>query len=188
MENPSVSRAARERVSLRFADLLQREYLSNQLIIRVSFVMRRREAWFMRCSNCGICCERTEMELSSDDVKRLEKAGFRRDQFSVLDDGIRLRNVGGWCYFYVLAERKCRVYRNRPLGCRLYPLVFSDDEGVVVVDELCPMGQSVSELELRTKGSVLRRLLRKIDDERGCAAPKPVQIGTDGNRADQKRV
>ena len=51
----------------------------------------------MRCSNCGICCEETEMELSSDDIRRLEKAGYRREQFSVLDDGIRLRNVGGWC-------------------------------------------------------------------------------------------
>lgn len=122
----------------------------------------------MRCSNCGICCEGTEMELSSDDIRRLEKAGYRRDQFSVLDDGIRLRNVDGWCYFYVLAERRCRVYRNRPLGCRLYPVVFSGDEGVVV-DELCPMGHAVSGRELRSKGSLLRTLLRKIDDERGCA-------------------
>ncbi|MFQ6080555.1 MAG: YkgJ family cysteine cluster protein [Candidatus Bathyarchaeia archaeon] len=30
----------------------------------------------MRCSNCGKCCERTEMLLSKEDIKRLERAGF----------------------------------------------------------------------------------------------------------------
>ncbi len=120
----------------------------------------------MRCSNCGKCCEGTEMELSSDDIRRLEKAGYHRDQFSVLDNhAIRLMNVDGWCYFYSLAERKCRVYRNRPLGCRLYPVVYSVDEGAVV-DELCPMGHTVSERELRTKGKILVKLLKKIDDEK----------------------
>ena len=119
----------------------------------------------MRCSNCGKCCERTEMELSSHDIRRLEGAGYHRDQFSVLDNHvIRLMNVDGWCYFYSFAERKCRVYRNRPLGCRLYPVVYSVDEGAMV-DGLCPMRHTVLEREFRTKGSALRKLLRKIDEE-----------------------
>jgi len=41
------------------------------------------------------------------------------------------------------------------------------DEGAVI-DELCPMGQTISEQELRTKGKILDRLLKKIDDERKC--------------------
>lgn len=109
------------------------------------------------------------MELSSDDIRRLEGAGYHRDQFSVLDNHvIRLMNVGGWCYFYSLAERNCRVYKNRPLGCRLYPVVYSADAGAMV-DELCPMGHTVSKREFRTKGKGLGKLLRKIDEERGCA-------------------
>jgi len=141
----------------------------------------------MRCSNCGKCCEGTEMELSNDDIRRLEGAGYQRNQFSVLDNhAIRLMNVDGWCVFYSPAERNCRVYKNRPLGCRLYPVVYSDDEGVMV-DELCPMGHSVSKREFRTKGSVLRKLLRKIDEERRCAT-LPVQIDADEYRADQKSV
>jgi Fe-S-cluster containining protein len=108
------------------------------------------------------------MELSSDDIRRLEEAGYRRDQFSVLDDrGVRLVNVDGWCFFYSLAERNCRVYKDRPLGCRLYPAVHSADEGVIV-DELCPMRHTVSERELKRKGKILVRLLSKIDDERKC--------------------
>jgi Fe-S-cluster containining protein len=107
------------------------------------------------------------MELSSDDVRTLEGAGYHRDQFSVLDNHvIRLMNVDGWCYFYSL-DRKCRVYRNRPLGCRLYPVVYSDDEGAIV-DELCPMRRTVSERELRTKGKILVKLLKKIDSETKC--------------------
>jgi Fe-S-cluster containining protein len=108
------------------------------------------------------------MELSSDDIRRLEKAGYRRDQFSVLDNHvIRLMNVGGWCCFHSLSERNCRVYKNRPLGCRLYPVVYSADEGAIV-DGLCPMGHTVSEKELRTKEKILVRLLKKIDSERKC--------------------
>lgn len=106
------------------------------------------------------------MELSSDDVRKLEEAGYHRDQFSVLDKNvIRLMNVGGWCYFYSLTEKNCRVYKDRPLGCRLYPVVYLADEGVTV-DDLCPMGHTVSERELRKKGKILVKLLKKIDSER----------------------
>ena len=106
------------------------------------------------------------MELSSDDIKRLEEAGYRREEFSVIDDSvIRLRNVDGQCYFYSLAEKKCRIYGKRPLGCYLYPVVYLLNEGPVV-DELCPRGQTISEQELRKKGRILVKLLRKIDNER----------------------
>jgi hypothetical protein len=48
------------------------------------------------------------MELSSKDIERLEEAGYRLEEFAIMDDGaIRLRNVGGWCYFYSLTEKKC---------------------------------------------------------------------------------
>ena len=105
------------------------------------------------------------MELSSDDVKRLEEAGYRRDEFAVLGDHVvRLRNVGGWCYFYSLADKNCRVYKIRPLGCRLYPVVYLADEGAMV-DELCPMGYTVSERELRTKGKILVKLLKEMDSK-----------------------
>jgi Fe-S-cluster containining protein len=61
----------------------------------------------------------------------------------------RLRNVDGICYFYDCADRKCQVYKKRPMGCYLYPVVYLVNEGAVV-DELCPIIQTVSEQELRT--------------------------------------
>ena len=39
------------------------------------------------------------------------------------------------------------------------------NEGAVV-DELCPMRQTISQQELRTKGKILDKLLKKIDNER----------------------
>jgi len=136
---------------------------------------------FMRCSNCGKCCENTEMELSSDDIKRLERTGYCQKEFAVMDDWgycqkefavmddcvIRLRNVDGRCYFYSLADKKCRVYGKRPLGCHLYPVVYLANEGAIV-DELCPMGQTISNLELRKKGKILDKLLKKMNNERKC--------------------
>jgi Fe-S-cluster containining protein len=122
----------------------------------------------MRCSHCGKCCEKTEMELSSSDIERLEEAGCRREEFVVVDGGvIRLRNVDGWCYFYSRAEKRCRVYKKRPLGCYLYPVVYLTKD-CITVDTLCPMGQTISKQELRTKGKILIKLLKKINNERKC--------------------
>jgi Fe-S-cluster containining protein len=131
------------------------------------------------------------MELSSNDIKRLEKAGYRREEFAVIDDDvIRLRNINGRCYFYSLADKKCRVYGKRPLGCYLYPVVYLVNESAIV-DELCPMDQTISEQELRTKGKILVELLKKLDNERGARLRLLMQVDTDNksrqtNRANKK--
>ena len=106
------------------------------------------------------------MELSCADIERLEKVGYRLEDFTVIDeDGIiRLRNVGKWCFFYDVAVNRCREYSNRPLGCYIYPVVFSVSEGVIVHD-LCPMGETISDQELRTKGEVLLETLKVMDEE-----------------------
>jgi hypothetical protein len=106
------------------------------------------------------------MLLSKEDIERLERLGFSREDFTVTaGDGLTmLRNVGERCYFYDPEEKKCQVYEHRPLGCFIYPVIYSNDEGVIV-DELCPMGQTISEQELRTKGKILGRLLKKIDNK-----------------------
>jgi Fe-S-cluster containining protein len=127
------------------------------------------------------------MELSSKDIEKLEEAGYRLEEFAVINDCVtRLRNVDGWCYFYSLAEKNCRVYTKRPLGCYLYPVVHLANEGAAV-DELCPMGHTISEQELRTKGKILATLLKKIDNERARATPKLLmQVDTNRNQGKLK--
>jgi hypothetical protein len=106
------------------------------------------------------------MLLSKEDIERLEGMGFSREDFtSIGEDGLmRLRNVREWCYFYNPAEKTCEVYEDRPLGCLLYPVIYSIDEGVVV-DDLCPVRHTVSKHELKMKGKILLKHLKKITNE-----------------------
>jgi Fe-S-cluster containining protein len=94
----------------------------------------------MRCSHCGICCENTEMMLSNADVERLEKVGYTRQKFMRYDNHgfMRLRNFHGFCVFYDVVKCRCLIYEYRPLGCRIYPVIYSEQQGIVV-DGLCPM-------------------------------------------------
>jgi Fe-S-cluster containining protein len=106
------------------------------------------------------------MPLSSGDIKRLESAGFTREKFvRVNKDGCtQLRNNRGYCIFYQTEKHRCSVYRFRPLGCRVYPVIYSVEEGVIV-DDLCPLAGTVSKEEVKSKSEKLFRLLQRIDDE-----------------------
>jgi Fe-S-cluster containining protein len=118
----------------------------------------------MRCSHCGLCCEETEMMLSEADIDRLERLGYKRPNF-VRYDGhgfARLKNRQGFCVFYDVEKRRCRIYEHRPLGCRLYPVIYGEQ---ALVDALCPMRATVSETEVRRKGKKVLELLQAIDNE-----------------------
>jgi Fe-S-cluster containining protein len=106
------------------------------------------------------------MMLSNADVERLEKMGYNRQEFVRYDRHgfVRLKNRRGFCVFYDVERCRCRVYKHRPLGCRVYPVIFSEQEGIIV-DDLCPMKNTVSKIELERKGKKLIELLQKIDAE-----------------------
>jgi Fe-S-cluster containining protein len=76
----------------------------------------------------------------------------------------QLRNKKGYCIFYDTEKVACKVYEKRPMGCRIYPVVYSEDDGVVA-DDLCPERLTVTEAEIERKTGVLRRLLHQIDIE-----------------------
>jgi len=120
----------------------------------------------MRCSHCGLCCEKTRMLLSSADIERLERVGCDRQKFMRYDRNgfIRLKNRRGFCVFYDVEKCRCRIYKHRPLGCRIYPVIYSEQEGIVV-DGLCPMKNTISESELKRKGKKVIELLQRIDNE-----------------------
>ena len=123
------------------------------------------DLFLVRCSNCGICYEETLMELSSEDIERLKEMDYRLENFTVIDDGVtRLRNVDGYCHFYSRDDKKCEIYKKKPLGWCLYPVVYLVNE-CAIVDELCPMGQTILEQELRTKGKCLDKLLITLENE-----------------------
>jgi uncharacterized protein len=125
----------------------------------------------MRCSHCEKCCQDTEMELCRADIVRLEHRGYGKDDFCQIGaDGIpRLRNKGGYCFFYDRDRKRCKEYAVRPLGCAIYPVILSIDGGIIV-DRLCPEAGTLTQDEIKSKGQRLQRLLDKIDSE----ARKPI--------------
>jgi Fe-S-cluster containining protein len=141
----------------------------------------------MRCSHCGVCCEKTEMLVSNADIKRLERLGHDCQKFVRYDRHgfAKLRNRHGVCVFYDAEKCRCQIYRHRPLGCRIYPVIYSEDEGIVV-DDLCPAQNTVSETELRREGKKLVELLQRIDNEAhtrlsSSCARRTLQASKEGN-------
>jgi Fe-S-cluster containining protein len=106
------------------------------------------------------------MPLSSADVKRLERAGYERNEFMYCDKKgyVKLKNRRGFCVFYDLEKRRCKAYRYRPSGCRVYPVVYSEQEGIIV-DDLCPMKKTILQSELKTEGKKVMKLIKTIDNE-----------------------
>ena len=120
----------------------------------------------MRCLRCGVCCTETEMLLSNADIARLERKGYSRRFFVRFDrDGYaKLRNQRGCCVFYDREQRVCRVRADRPLGCRIYPVLHDEEKGIVV-DDVCPARDTVTEKQKAKRGKKVLKLLEKIDAE-----------------------
>ncbi len=121
------------------------------------------------CTMCGECCLGTSMELLADDLERITGLGYALNQFAARgSDGVwRLRNVDGHCVFYDPNSKRCSIYESRPIGCRLYPLNYDDEEGAVV-DKACPAWRTVPPSEKKRLSRVLQLFVeetQRTDDE-----------------------
>ncbi len=106
------------------------------------------------------------MLLSAKDIARLERKGFRKESFMRLDKAgyAVLRNRRGCCVFYEAEGQLCKVYGTRPAGCRVYPVIFDEDTGVII-DSICKARGTVTEEEKVRKGKKVIRLLERLDKE-----------------------
>jgi Fe-S-cluster containining protein len=127
----------------------------------------------MRCLRCGACCKETEMLLSTEDIERLERRGYSKKFFVRFDSEgyAKLRNLQDHCVFYDAEKQRCQVYKERPVGCRLYPVIYDETKGIVV-DNICPARGNWNEKKIEKKGKKVIKLLEKIDAEakRRCSA------------------
>ena len=78
------------------------------------------------------------MLLLDEDVERIAGLGYEEDFFVKSKEGFKvLRNSeAGRCVFHDGA--KCTIYKNRPKGCQLYPIIFDVDDKLAVKDPFCP--------------------------------------------------
>jgi Fe-S-cluster containining protein len=89
--------------------------------------------------NCVKCCVETRMPLSRIDIERISQQGYRFKDFVVKRKRERhLKNRNGRCVF--LGDKGCIIYPFRPEGCRLYPLVYNENNRKVVIHDLCSYG------------------------------------------------
>lgn len=79
----------------------------------------------------------TEMPLTRYDITQIMQLGYKLEDFAVKTRGSwKLKNRHGKCVF--LRAYGCSIYPHRPLGCRLYPLVYDENTRSPVLDNLCP--------------------------------------------------
>jgi Fe-S-cluster containining protein len=106
------------------------------------------------------------MLLSEKDIKRLEARGYRKTEFVHFDRQgyATLKNRNGYCIFYDSVKRQCSVYDFRPSGCRVYPVIVDEEQGVVL-DTICESRGSITQQEKHLKGKRVVRLLKVIDLE-----------------------
>jgi Fe-S-cluster containining protein len=89
--------------------------------------------------SCVKCCIDTRMPLTCFDVERISEQGYRIKDFVVKRRRERqLKNRDGRCVF--LGDNGCIIYSFRPEGCRLYPMVYNEDNGKGVIHDFCPYG------------------------------------------------
>ncbi|RLE72468.1 MAG: YkgJ family cysteine cluster protein [Thermoprotei archaeon] len=113
------------------------------------------------CTKCGKCCLETEMILLRSDIERIKSLGYDESFFVREIYGYKvLKNANGHCVFYNPLTKKCRIYPARPIGCRLYPIIYDEERGVTV-DSYCPLANTVTKDELRRAS----RIIDKIVDE-----------------------
>src|SRR3972149_11348615 len=118
----------------------------------------------MRCLRCGECCLETEMLLSTEDLAKLEKKGYKKEFFARVDKAAYtvLRNSHGCCVFFDVENRRCKVYSERPSGCRVYPVIYDEDKGLVA-DNVCHVRGAGSEKEKGRKGKKGLGILGRIE-------------------------
>lgn len=87
-------------------------------------------------NECYQCCLDTEMTLSEEDITRIEKLGYKSEEFLEDKDGfMALRNIDNHCIF--LKNKMCSIYEIRPQGCRFYPLIYDFNIDDFAIDNLC---------------------------------------------------
>ena len=104
------------------------------------------------CSDngCSYCCRETQMPITRDEAMHistttgLEIDAFTRD-FKETKGILQLKNdaVTKTCVFLMTdsdskyAQGICKIYEDRPIGCRLYPAIL-DQNDELWIDVDCP--------------------------------------------------
>jgi Fe-S-cluster containining protein len=133
-----------------------------------------------RCTGCGNCCKEPLLPLTDRDVQQItERTGavptsFVRwvdrnaidmddepEAFVRLREGKRvmiMRQGKGGCHF-LGSDDRCTIYKDRPLGCRIFPFDPSyDKKGKLVRLKLIPAAECLYELDGDNDPSAVQKM------------------------------
>ena len=117
------------------------------------------------CSNCTqVCCEITTYKLTNQDIERIRTA--IHDSQYCIEDAV-IHNKDGTiqleqpCLF-LDASKDCTIYKYRPLGCKIYPIVYFNGPAL---DTQCPQWHQVQEVRVPRHTIILQTYLHAIRTE-----------------------
>lgn len=109
------------------------------------------------------------MLLTSEDVKRIEMLGFSKTYFCIEREGfIVLKNNKNFCVFYDVNTKRCKIYEDRPIGCRFYPIIYDVEHKCVTVDKLCHLWHTVTKEEIKQAKLEIKKLVEQLMLERNA--------------------
>lgn len=92
------------------------------------------------CVGCDLCCKGNLIPVMNDEGARLSRRGL---EILESEDKGFIRKRGVACPAFDESAFRCRVYEDRPLCCRLFPvdLIKIDGELHWVIYSYCPMAK-----------------------------------------------
>ena len=108
----------------------------------------------------------TEMMLTEEDVTRILTLGYPETFFARKSEGFKLlkNSCEGRCVFH--DGKTCTIYGYRPVGCKLYPIIYGEDLKLALRDSLCPYRKEfkISQESRRELSRVYQQLITEKSD------------------------
>lgn len=78
------------------------------------------------------------MLLLDEDIDRIAGLGYEEEFFVRESKGFKIlkNSEYGRCVFH--DGTQCTIYKDRPKGCSIYPIIFDEDLMSAVKDDMCP--------------------------------------------------
>ena len=95
------------------------------------------------CLECGaLCCKLGGVVATKNEVDAIISRGYQNHFIQISDDvyGMKWGEEGICAY---LDEGMCTIYPVRPLGCRMFPVVETNRNDIVLIH--CPLSYELSE-------------------------------------------
>jgi len=103
----------------------------------------------LRCSDCCYFSDLREMPiLLPHEVyyyKILAEHMGVKLEFNKLESGLYRWVIKGYCPFYDHSTRSCRIHCEKPLACRMFPLLLDISENKLMVSSMCNWVKKCSE-------------------------------------------